>query len=123
MKHIGLLLPPENYGKTARGEKSQTRRIIKPKPWEVIPPKAGEPPWPYSFRFKDGSTSYGDPVLMACPYGTVGDRLYVKEGLENVGGSIQQRVKSGSQHIFALRCSGNRSTAPAPGSATTGSGF
>lgn len=79
MKETPLLFTPENVSKVLDGDKTQTRRIIKPQPWEVIPPKAGEPPWPHVFRYKDGSTTYGDPFLMPCPYGTVGDRLYVKE--------------------------------------------
>lgn len=59
--------------------KTQTRRTIKPTPWEVMPPKAGEAPWAYGFKFNEGSTSYGEPFVMKCPYGATGDELFVKE--------------------------------------------
>jgi hypothetical protein len=61
------------------GSKMQTRRVVKPHPWQVMPPRGGEPLWPYGFRFYKGSTTHGDPFPMRCPYGVPGDRLWVKE--------------------------------------------
>jgi hypothetical protein len=60
--------------------KTQTRRLIAPEPWEVMPPRAGEPNWAYGFKFNEGSTTMGEPFAMKCPYGEPGDRLWVQEG-------------------------------------------
>lgn len=83
MKDTGILFTPENYGKTERGEKVQTRRIIKPQPGPFVhidhDNKRG---WHYWW---DNCHSPGDPDVwqeyapLKCPYGTVGDRLYCKE--------------------------------------------
>ena len=61
------------------GRKTQTRRVVKPKPWAVIPPKAGLPIWPYGFKYYEGSKTNGDPFRIDCPYGILGDRLWVRE--------------------------------------------
>ena len=66
MKERGILMTTENYGKCEAGTKTQTRRIkFAPKPWDII--------------------------IEACPYGTVGDRLYVKEGLRRDADGIMYR--------------------------------
>jgi len=72
MKETGILFTPDNYTKVKDGVKTQTRRIVK---------------LTDSGRVKlAGSTKnwhLEDPdAVQACPYGTIGDRLYVKEGLE-----------------------------------------
>ena len=66
------------------GRKTQTRRVIKPQPWEVMPPRTGEPKWPYGFRYHKGSETNGDPYPMVCPYGAPGDHLYVRETWQTV---------------------------------------
>ena len=86
MKETGILFTPENYDKTASGVKTQTRRVIKPQPilvndrtwtWpcDGIKSKAS---WAKNLTGKTISLIHAEQ----CPYGTVGDRLYVKEGLE-----------------------------------------
>lgn len=77
-----ILFTPGNVRAILDGTKTQTRRIVKPEPWEVMPVKSGGPPWPHSFRLRAGSTTNGDPVKMLCPFGTAEDRLWVREGLE-----------------------------------------
>ena len=82
MKETGILFTPDNYTKVKDGVKTQTRRIVK---------------LTDSGRVKlAGSTKnwhLEDPdAVQACPYGTIGDRLYVKEGLQkSPGGLVQYR--------------------------------
>jgi hypothetical protein len=98
MKECGILMAPENYVKSENGTKTQTRRIIK------LPLGRGD--WKASQLGGPGTTDSNGrtlpefPVIfnsitgkcLACPYGTVGDRLYVKEGLEiSPGGHVQYR--------------------------------
>ena len=61
------------------GRKTMTRRVIKPKPWEIMSPKHGDPKWPYGFKYFTGSDSQGEPFPMKCPYGQPSDRLWVRE--------------------------------------------
>lgn len=94
MKERGILFTPENYTKSEQGSKTQTRRIMKVQPEYIrgtIAPQEirGEPkkrPAPY-FDAYDGGPYWcwwdeynrqGNSWIK-CPYGTVGDRLYVKE--------------------------------------------
>ena len=67
MKETGLLMTPENYTKCEDGTKTQTRRVVK-----------------MTGRFHP-------PPPVCCPYGAVGDRLYIKEGLARDGAGIQYR--------------------------------
>ena len=62
------------------GNKTQTRRVIKPQPWEVMPARAGEPDWPYKWVPDDPKKPhYGNGERMKCPYGVPGDLLWVRE--------------------------------------------
>lgn len=90
MKHTGLLMTPENYDKCDDRSKRMTRRIMTPQPGRDVE-------WFAQLRSggKDDGLWFpmkGDPKdaecweqasgkALTCPYGTVGDRLYVKEGL------------------------------------------
>ena len=69
MTERGILMTPENYGKTEAGTKWMTRRIIKPQPRKQLI-HHGEGIW------KPGRWTL---TKTKCPFGTVGDRLYVKE--------------------------------------------
>lgn len=70
------------------GEKSQTRRIIKPQPTK---PLSGyvlystERNCSERFRFSNGDDD-GDGEYLKCPYGHPGDRLWVRESLHNENG-------------------------------------
>jgi len=101
MKETGLLFTPENYTKAEDGSKTQTRRIVTPQP-------EGEPrpliEWSrgiatacHDYSPDQGkidahaeklkgkifpfTSKHGGLVSPRCPYGTVGDRLYVKESV------------------------------------------
>lgn len=65
------------------GRKTQTRRIIKPQPLKYFPEGAAsnnKPPrhiwWSFIYPTKHGSDTH---IYRKCPYGKVGDRLWVKE--------------------------------------------
>lgn len=76
MKTTGLLFTPGNYDKTERGIKTMTRRVIKPQP-----NSSGAILWPREMVEEPGVWLYNGQTFK-CPFGTVGDQLYVKEGLE-----------------------------------------
>ena len=61
------------------GQKMQTRRLVKPEPWGVMRPRAGEEIWPCGFKYAPGSKTNGTPYKLTCPHGKVGDQLWVKE--------------------------------------------
>jgi hypothetical protein len=103
IKERGILFTPENYGKSERGEKTQTRRIITGKALKMIEDFSGDPVDPSPLKFEyvtncdriddDGKHTYQYTGLLMsleeypeegfvelpCPFGTVGDRFYVKE--------------------------------------------
>ena len=78
MKERGILFTPENVQLILDGAKVQTRRIVKlaasgriklagsPRNWHPQDPEA----------------------VQACPFGTVGDRLYLREGLYRYSNGI-----------------------------------
>lgn len=92
MKETGLLMTPENYGKTERGDKTHTRRIVQWSTWITEDDKLK-----LSLqRPVTGLAWYevGQPIkCFCCPFGMIGDRVYVKEGLEktSTGDLIQYR--------------------------------
>lgn len=72
------------------GRKTQTRRIMQPQP-EQIPDKPGEYWWPAK-RFESmlRLSYFNDPVAKelaadACPFGRIGDRLWVRETFGDCG--------------------------------------
>ena len=95
MRETSILFTPGNYEKAARGEKTQTRRIIKPQPMLV-----NDRTWTWPCDGIQSKASWakdltGKTISLIssehCPYGTVGDRLYVKEGLERFQAGICYR--------------------------------
>lgn len=77
-----ILMTPENGQKCFEGSKTQTRRILKDQPGEFVhiefDPKKG---WQYWWDV--GSSGMPDVrqeyAPLKCPYGVVGDRLYLRE--------------------------------------------
>lgn len=83
MKESGILFTPENIRLVRHGAKVQTRRVITPQP--TLEPNVG-----FVWKGRDyGRGMYDDDqegqaarnFVHKCPYGKVGDRLYVKEGV------------------------------------------
>ena len=58
-----------------RGEKTQTRRVVKPQPNEGVTSYAADPPGEAIFRYSDRGVSR----RQKCPYGQTGDVLMVRE--------------------------------------------
>lgn len=100
MKWRGLPMTDENVRRIMRGEKDQTRRVMKiqpekrhqsivyapgdlpePETWDVKPDE-------FAFFVRHPVGDYGGPpyetdfdVALRCPFGVPGDRLYLREGL------------------------------------------
>lgn len=112
MTERGILMTPENYGKTEAGTKWMTRRIITPQPYgeprpliewsrgiaaachDYCPDQTQLIEHAERLRGKIFPFTTKDGGLMSpkCPFGTVGDRLYVKEAVEeSFDGAIQYR--------------------------------
>lgn len=79
------------------GRKTQTRRIMKPQP-EPMPDKPGEYWWPAK-RFESmlQLSYFNDPVAKelaadACPFGGIGDRLWVRETFGDCGVRLVYRA-------------------------------
>jgi len=75
------------------GKKSVTRRAIKLRPPYVMDERDDGSPWPYDTTWSQGDET---PLLMPCPYGKVGDQLWVRETFHRcphcVGGFISYRA-------------------------------
>lgn len=82
-RHLPILMTPENVRRTIRGEKWQTRRVVKPQPPAYLTER-GQPremgPCLWSFPAQVGQVRVAQSNdCLRCPYGTTGDLLYVKE--------------------------------------------
>ena len=74
MKERGILMNAPMVRATLAGRKTQTRRVIKVKPWVEIEERDDGTKWPW---FHDGEN--GVDVWIPCPYGQPGDLLWVRE--------------------------------------------
>ncbi len=78
MKERPILMTPENAQKCHDGTKTQTRRVIKPQPLSIswFEHQNG---WCARVREDTGSAEHPAYIMVPCPYGVVGDRLWVRE--------------------------------------------
>ena len=98
MKEHGITFTPDNYARTEAEAKTQTRRIINPQPpflCEYV--INGNQSHALCRAIADHNlfvppTHKSKDHRLACPFGTVGDRLYVKEGLAWDGSNIIYRL-------------------------------
>lgn len=105
MKQTGLLFTPENYTKCENGSKPITRRLNglnavneRPDDWEYGGVNVhGQ----HIFYHKTDESNEGCAKLIRCPYGTVGDRLYVKEAHYLYGSWSKVLVKGTVRWRFA----------------------
>ena len=83
MKETGILFTPENIRLIRDNRKVQTRRVITPQPkTEGVSGVYGDlynhgPEW--AFWLPDNRMT--EPRTWRCPQGSVGDRMYIKEGV------------------------------------------
>ena len=73
-----ILFTPENAQKVFDGTKTQTRRIIKPQPLHISW-FDHQNSWCARVRDDTGSAEHPAYVMVPCPYGVVGDRLWIRE--------------------------------------------
>lgn len=69
------------------GRKTQTRRVIKPQPIGVIHEDEGG-----HIEYKGIQLDFESDLAHYCPYGVVGDRLWVREGWRCTGGGDLRNV-------------------------------
>lgn len=83
------------------GRKTQTRRIVKPQPPQYINELHGDElskRAPYALECNETGNIVGsgfqddNDALYKCPYGTVGDRLWVREAFHKISGNTQACV-------------------------------
>lgn len=78
MKERPILLTPENAQKCFEGVKTQTRRIVEPQPNKQLLCRILDGTWGYEFSGDD----------WRCPYGNVGDRLWIREAWAAYSGGV-----------------------------------
>ncbi len=78
MKERPILFSGQMVRAILGGRKTQTRRVVKTRRNTVIQEQADGTLWPY---YED---EYGEWNRCVCPYGEIGDRLWVRETFSNV---------------------------------------
>ena len=83
-----IIIQAESVRAILAGRKTQTRRVVKPQPGDVLPPIRVEEYEPVRVD-RNGEEYAGEPIFGAysadgewgvrCPYGAPGDRLWVRE--------------------------------------------
>ena len=115
MKERPIIFSTEMVRAILEGRKTQTRRVIKPQPtkglligcyWEDGKPETAE--WCLADK-------YGDPIdakPLNCPYGPVGDRLWVKETFQTLGSkkNTVYRATGGAELTWNINGTTHRET-------------
>ncbi|WP_395490861.1 morphogenetic protein [Cedecea davisae] len=84
MKERGMIFNAEMVRAILDGLKTQTRRIMKPQPEKIEPEdECGEPGYWIPFHAGRTMVRNGD-MPIACPYGYVGERIWVRETFSTV---------------------------------------
>jgi len=105
MKEHTIIFSTEMVRATLEGRKTQTRRIIKPQP-KVCPPETRPTAYPDSILWRvnkyDGIIGLltTDEYAKHCPYGQVGDRLWVREAFWQVYAQWEQHELSCGEDIL-----------------------
>ncbi|EFB4108525.1 hypothetical protein AB5T19_000855 [Escherichia coli] len=95
MKERGMIFNGEMVRAILDGRKTQTRRVMKPQP-EPCPAPRGGHWWPSNVfktilhveeEMQNGKGGWGGLVGDACPFGDVGDRIWVRETWAEAGAS------------------------------------
>jgi len=82
MSERGILFSAPMVRALLAGQKTQTRRLYKPRrpaPWEIVDEGDDGKPWPF---WQD---EYGDFHALPSPFGSAGDRLWVRETWQYAG--------------------------------------
>lgn len=95
MKERGMIFNGEMVRAILDGQKTQTRRVMKPQPDPCPAPRGGHW-WPSNVfktmlhveeEMQNGKGGWGGLVGDACPFGDVGDRIWVRETWAEAGAS------------------------------------
>ena len=103
MKETPIIMSGNHPKLVLDGIKTQTRRVIKPQPDKQLPNDLEHPGWNWGdgSRRVDllGTNEKGIRMYLpyVCPYGQVGDRLWVRETHYQYGHWIKNGVKGGKQ--------------------------
>lgn len=92
MKEHPMIFSTDSVKAILNGRKTQTMRVIKPQPPEtILRPMmlAKDPASPSGYSFI--SDEYDD-ILLKCPYGQVGDRLWVREAWQHIKAGIAYKA-------------------------------
>ncbi len=84
MKETGIIMSGNHPKLVLDGRKTQTRRVIKPQPFMGGWNATVEHPsygwfWKKLYQTWEGEEDFFKRLVKQCPYGQVGDRLYIKE--------------------------------------------
>lgn len=97
MTERGMIFNAEMVRTILDGQKTQTRRVMKPQPDPCPAPRGGHW-WPSNVfktmlhveeEMQNGKGGWGGLVGDACPFGDVGDRIWVRETWVEAGASAQ----------------------------------
>ncbi|WP_370977233.1 hypothetical protein [Enterobacter ludwigii] len=97
MTERGMIFNGEMVRAILDGQKTQTRRVMKPQPDPCPAPRGGHW-WPSNVfktmlhveeEMQNGKGGWGGLVGDACPFGDVGDRIWVRETWAEAGASAQ----------------------------------
>lgn len=95
MTERGMIFNGEMVRAILNGQKTQTRRVMKPQPDPCPAPRGGHW-WPSNVfktmlhveeEMQNGKGGWGGLVGDACPFGDVGDRIWVRETWAEAGAS------------------------------------
>ena len=87
MKERPIIMSTESVSAILEGRKTQTRRVINPKMFIEID-EGNEP------SIEQSNPKFGEAVLKyaKCPYGKVGDRLWVREAYKHIGNELHYKA-------------------------------
>jgi len=95
MKERPILFSSDMIKAILDGRKTQTRRVIKPQPIDEFAYIGIDPDYPkseYHLWLTDKRPGHGLRFCIKCPYGVVGDRLWVREVWRCTGGGDLRNI-------------------------------
>lgn len=101
MKETGIIMSGNHPRLILDGLKTMTRRVIVPQPTRGAWNATAEHPsygwfWKKLYQTWDGEEGFFRRLLEQCPYGQVGDRLWVRETWAEQGGDIYYKADWGN---------------------------
>lgn len=85
MKERPIIFNSADVKAVIEGRKTQTRRVVKDRRWAANSSERDDDNWPMTCDL------YGDWLRVACPYGKIGDRLWVRETCAITDNSVEAK--------------------------------